>query len=173
MNYPCQWCGSCPVWLAAYEEGTGLDTEEKVIEACKKYYDCHLVGKKVEEPMKFRIYAGLSGGFGGAVYQGIYECRSQEEAEWKAYDIAVEEYESYGGNHGLTDWDGCYEDLLESEWIEPGAQSEEEIERMVDDHYREQVESWIVYKAVPVESSSTDFDIDDADYEDDTDCYCE
>jgi hypothetical protein len=45
--YPCDWCGSCPIWLAAYEEGTGLDTEEKVVEACKKYYNCELVGKEV------------------------------------------------------------------------------------------------------------------------------
>ena len=48
-KYPCQWCGSCPVWLAAYEEGTGLDTPEQVIAACKKYYNCKLVGKEVEE----------------------------------------------------------------------------------------------------------------------------
>lgn len=47
LVYPCQWCGSCPIWLAAYEEGTGLDTEEKVVEACKKYYNCELVGKEV------------------------------------------------------------------------------------------------------------------------------
>lgn len=46
-TYPCQWCGSCPIWLAAYEEGTGLDTEEKVVEACKKYYNCELIGKEV------------------------------------------------------------------------------------------------------------------------------
>lgn len=49
MTYPCQWCGSCSVWLAAYEEGTGLDTEEEVIKACKKYYNCPLVGKEVNE----------------------------------------------------------------------------------------------------------------------------
>lgn len=47
-KYPCQWCGSCPIWLAAYEEGTGFDTEEKVIAACKQYYQCELVGKEIE-----------------------------------------------------------------------------------------------------------------------------
>ena len=47
LVYPCDWCGLCPIWLAAYEEGTGLDTEEKVVEACKKYYNCELVGKEV------------------------------------------------------------------------------------------------------------------------------
>ena len=88
---------------------------------------------------KYRLYAGLSGGFGGLVYQGTEEFKSQQEAEWRAYDIAWEEYESYGGNHGLLDWDACYEDALEAEWIDPHSQSQEEIERIVDDHYREQV----------------------------------
>ena len=124
---------------------------------------------------KYRLYAGLNGSFGGAVYQGTEEFKSQEEAEWRAYDIAWEEYESYGGNHGLLDRDAVYEDLLESEWIEPGAQSEEEIERIVDDHYREQVEGWIVYKAVLVSNTDPDYDEDD-DYcynDDDADCYCD
>ena len=109
---------------------------------------------------KYRIYAGLSGGFGGAVYQGTFECKSQQEAEWQAYDIAVEEYESYGGSHGLLDWDGCYEDLLESGWIDPGHQSDSEIHRMVEDAYREQVESWIEYKAVLCGENSADEDED-------------
>ena len=92
---------------------------------------------------------------------------SQDEADKFAYDLAVEEYESYGGNHELLDWDGVYKDLLESEWIEPGAQSEAEIEGIVDDAYIEQVESWIEYKAVPVP-----FDrICDSDCDDDADCY--
>ena len=121
---------------------------------------------------KYRLYAGLSGGFGGLVYQGIEECKSQQEAEWRAYDIAWEEYESYGGNHGLLDWDACYEDALESEWIDPHSQTQEEIERIVDDHYREQVESWIVYKAVPVECGN-DLDCEDDEDDDDSDCYCE
>ena len=36
---------------------------------------------------KFKIYAGLSGGFGGARYCGVYECANEHEAE----DIAREE----------------------------------------------------------------------------------
>lgn len=124
---------------------------------------------------KYRLYSGLGGGFGGMVYQGIFECKSQQEAEWQAYDIAWEEYESYGGNHGLLDRDACYEDALASEWIEPGAQSEEEIDRIVDDLYREQVEGWIEYKAVLVTDTGTNPDCDDDDWydDDDADCYCD
>lgn len=46
-TYPCNWCGSCPIWLAAFELDTGLDTLEKVIVECTKR-GCNLVGKKVE-----------------------------------------------------------------------------------------------------------------------------
>ena len=46
LYYPCDYCGSCSIWLAAYEEGTDLDTEEKVIEACKRR-GCELVGTPV------------------------------------------------------------------------------------------------------------------------------
>lgn len=46
LYYPCDYCGSCSIWLAAYEEGTGLETEEKVIEACKRR-GCELVGTHV------------------------------------------------------------------------------------------------------------------------------
>ena len=49
LRYPCQYCGSCPIWLAAFEPDTGLDTIEKVIESCLSYYRCPLVGQEVEE----------------------------------------------------------------------------------------------------------------------------
>ena len=122
----------------------------------------------------YKIYAGLNGSFGGAIFQGVYEFASQKEADKFAYDLAVEEYESYGGNHGLLDWDGVYEDLLESEWIEPGAQSEAEIEGIVDDAYIEQMEGWLEYKAVPIpfgRMCDSDCDEDDAYDDDDAECY--
>ena len=123
---------------------------------------------------KYRIYAGLNGGFGGMVYQGTRDFASDQEAEWYAYDIAWEEYESYGGNHGLLDRDAVYEDLLESEMIDPHSQSEAEIDQIVDDAYREQVESWIRYKAVLVsDSNSSDWGEDEEYDDDDADCYCE
>ena len=120
---------------------------------------------------KYRLYAGLSSNL---VYQGTEEFKSYQEAEWRAYDIAWEEYESYGGNHGLLDRDAVYDDLLESEMIDPHSQSEEEIDRIVDDAYREQVESWIRYKAVLVsDSNSSDWGEDEEYDDDDADCYCE
>lgn len=48
MTYPCCYCGSCPIWLAAFEPGSGLETMEDVIETCEAE-GCFLVGHKVPE----------------------------------------------------------------------------------------------------------------------------
>lgn len=53
---------------------------------------------------KYNIYAGLGGGFGGASYQGTGDFKSLADAENEAYQLAVEEYESYSGCHGLLSW---------------------------------------------------------------------
>lgn len=51
--------------------------------------------------MRYKIYAGLSGGFGGATYQMTEDYASMEDALEDAYALAVEEYQSYEGCHGL------------------------------------------------------------------------
>jgi len=43
--------------------------------------------------MRYNIYAGLGGSFGGATYQGTGDFNSIESAEEMAYQCAVEEYE--------------------------------------------------------------------------------
>lgn len=83
--------------------------------------------------MKFKIFAGLSGGFGGAVCLCIHECFSEKEAIDFAYSLAMEEYESYAGMHGLTGYDELLADNPEI--------SEDELE----DLYREEAETWIDY----------------------------
>ena len=92
---------------------------------------------------KFKLYAGLNGSLGGAVLQGVYECRDEQEAEQAAYQLAVEEYESYGGMHGLLDYEGCYEDLKESGMFD--TIDENEIDDMVTAHYLYYMESWLDY----------------------------
>ncbi len=47
LHYPCNYCGSCPVWLAAYE-APGLETSGDVIEACKAR-KCPLVNQPVHK----------------------------------------------------------------------------------------------------------------------------
>lgn len=95
---------------------------------------------------KFEIYAGLNGGFGGAKFEGIYEFNDIDEAEQFAYEKAIEEYESYGGMHGLLDYEGAYEDCEESGWIEEGM-TEDEIHNLVKEHYRDYRDGWLDYSA--------------------------
>jgi hypothetical protein len=45
MYYPCMYCGSCPVWLAAFNHPE-LRSYEDVIEACDEE-GCPLVGQEV------------------------------------------------------------------------------------------------------------------------------
>lgn len=55
--------------------------------------------------MKYKIYAGLGGSFGGATYQYIDDFSTEEDALDTAYLLAVQEYESYEGLHGLPSWE--------------------------------------------------------------------
>lgn len=45
LYYPCNYCGSCSAWLAAYEIGA-LETHEELIAECKRR-GCELVGTHV------------------------------------------------------------------------------------------------------------------------------
>lgn len=93
----------------------------------------------------FKIYAGLGGGFGGPVYQGIYEYGSAEEALKDAYRLAEEEYQSYEGCHGILSYEDCEQDLRNSGFIDDDL-TDAEIEDIVADHYLEVMESWISYE---------------------------
>lgn len=88
--------------------------------------------------MKFEIYAGLGGGFGGASYIETIEANTREEAEEYARQCAIDDYESYEGSHGILSRDDVFEDLIESFGEEP-------LEEDVDLKYMEEVEGWITY----------------------------
>ena len=122
---------------------------------------------------KFKIYAGLSGGFGGAHFCEIYECGSQAEAEIYAREVAIEEYESYGGYHGLYTWDSMRQEIADEEYDGDIEQVDPED---VDMRLMEEVEGWLTYKIIPVQDDFplnwSEEDDDDCD-DDDPDCYCE
>ena len=123
---------------------------------------------------KFKIYAGLSGGFGGVRFCGVYECEDEREAESIAREQAVEEYESYGGYHGLYTWDSMRQEIADDEY-------DGDIEAVdpedVDMRMMEEVEGWLTYKVVPVHDNFpldwTEDDDDECGDDDDPDCYCE
>lgn len=88
---------------------------------------------------EFKIYYGLGGGFGGAKFSHIEECKTRAEAEEIAYQLAIEEYESYGGYHGLTSQEEICENL-EDFGLEEDATDED-----IWEAYMEEVNSWISY----------------------------
>lgn len=94
--------------------------------------------------MKYNIYAGLGGSFGGATYQGTGDFKSREAAEQAAYEAAVEEYEMYEGYHGILDW----YDVAEEEGLDP---NDEDNYPEIDELYNEEKESWMEYYAVLTE----------------------
>lgn len=84
---------------------------------------------------KWKIYAGLGGGFGGAHYKETISC-TKEEAEDYAYQAAIEEYESHEGSHGLR----TLEEIMEEEGYD-----EEEAQEL----YNDERESWLDYYVKP------------------------
>lgn len=80
----------------------------------------------------YKIYAGLSGGFGGAHYQYTDEFDDIEEASVASWEYACEIYENYAELHGLRD----ISDIMEEENC-----SEDE----AWEYYQEDRESWIEY----------------------------
>lgn len=122
---------------------------------------------------KFKIYAGLSGGFGGARFCGVYDCADEHEAEEIAREEAMSEYESYGGYHGLYTWDSMRQEIADTEYDGDIEQVDPED---VDIAMTEEVEGWLSYRIVPVPDNFPDdwTEKDDDRYDDDdADCYCE
>lgn len=96
----------------------------------------------------YKIYAGMSGGFDGATFQGTYEFTSEDEALKAAYCLAEEEYQSYEGSHGILSYEDIEQDLYDSGFIDEDL-TENEIEDMISCYYLEAIESWIVYYVRP------------------------
>lgn len=90
----------------------------------------------LSEGEKWKIYAGLGGGFGNANYVRTFT-GTKERAEKEAYYAAIEEYENYEGLHGLRTID----DIME----EDGIEDYEEAQQI----YNEERESWLDYYVKP------------------------
>lgn len=90
----------------------------------------------------------MGGSFGGAQYHGTYEYTNIEEATLDAYLKAEEEYQSYEGCHGIMSPSDIEEDLRDSGFIDDDM-TDDEVADMIDYHYREEIESWISYYALP------------------------
>ena len=100
--------------------------------------------------MKYNIYAGLGGSFGGATYQGTGDFESREAAEQAAYEAAVEKYESYEGYYGIRGWS----DVADEEGLDY-----EEDEDEINEIYEDEKESWMEYYAVLTEEDTLEEDM--------------
>ena len=85
--------------------------------------------------MAYQIKYGLVGGFGGCENKEWEDTdvTTEEAAVNKAYRLACEEYDSYGGRHGLRTIDSIMED--------DGVDEEEAIMILNDEYYL-----WIDYE---------------------------
>jgi hypothetical protein len=80
--------------------------------------------------MKYKIYAGLSGSFGGATYQETLEFDNEEEAYQCSFDYACEIYEMYSFHFKSVD------QIMEEEKCN---------EETAIEIYNEERESWLSY----------------------------
>lgn len=95
--------------------------------------------------MKYNLYAGLGGSFGGLVYKGTIDVENILIAAEQARALAIEEYEAYEGLYGIL----SKEDLAESNGL-TFENDEEEIEAL----YIEEMECWLEYNAIPTQDDN-------------------
>lgn len=88
----------------------------------------------------YKIYAGLSGGFGGANYIDTLEFENEDAANDYAFESACELYYSYGGYHGLFNRKNALE---EDPYL-----TDDELTEMED----EDRENWIDYYVIETNS---------------------
>lgn len=110
---------------------------------------------------KYNIYAGLNGGFGGAMYQCTMLCESEDEAYDIAYEMAVGEYQSYEGLHGILDWNDCFKEFCIKNNIEQTEENKLVHELEINSMYDEEIEDRISYYAILM---SEDEDLSEDDY---------
>lgn len=103
---------------------------------------------------KYNIYAGLT----SMEYKGTVECENADEALDYAYELAVEEYESYAGLHGIPSWEELKQEVRDmyAAEIDAGEYDEDDIEFMTQDSWNEEVESWIQYQVIPTDKDDVE-----------------
>lgn len=97
---------------------------------------------------KYRIFAGLAGGFGGAEEVMVEEFENDIDAEIYAEECAKQEYGEYAGLHGLRDM---------SQIIEEDGVDEDDAEEI----YNEEMLGWIDFWVEEVKDEEADEDDED------------
>ena len=100
--------------------------------------------------MKYKIYAGLGGSFGGATYQHTDEFETDEDALDFAYGLAGLMYDSLEGLCGLPNWEAARDELSKAY-----GPDEEPSEDDIYEFYMERRDNWLDYR---VEKVVRDYD---------------
>lgn len=87
------------------------------------------------------VYVGMFG-CSNLHFAGDCDAENAEQADRFAWEMAIEEYESYAGYHGILNRDEIADDLRESD---PDCEPSEED---IDDAYNEAVSDHVTYFAV-------------------------
>lgn len=95
---------------------------------------------------EFWVFGGMGAGFGGPHFLGTLEGKSLDDPEVQsdAYQLVVDEYESYAGLHGIQSWDDVKADLEAS-----FGEGDEVTDEDVEDAYNEEISSWTSYWVIP------------------------
>lgn len=100
--------------------------------------------------MKYKVYAGLSGGFGGAYYSHTTDDTTEKQAEQDAWETACEIFDSQMGS-GIESMNDLRENA-ESEIYRDEFENDEQYELAIQDYveqsYEDLRESWIDYHVI-------------------------
>lgn len=89
---------------------------------------------------KYKIFAGLGGGFGGQTEVGTFEFATEYDAEIFAEEQARDEYRQYAGSQGLR----SIEEIMEEDEVE-----ESEAEEIM----MSEMDSWIDFEVEEIKST--------------------
>ncbi len=121
--------------------------------------------QEVQRMPFFKIYHGMGGGFGGAQYDYTGEFKDREEAMEEARRLAIEDYESFKGCHGIMDMDDCRRALLIDAGVDEDAIDDYagDFETLMEEYgvsdedaaemYEEELESWITFRVMPADGA--------------------
>lgn len=110
--------------------------------------------------MSFKIYAGLSGGFGGAYYCHTSNTNDRATAEQEAYQEACDIFDSQMGIgiESMEDLENQAKDELDREDYENDEDYQTAVSEYVDEAYNDLRESWIDYHVIEGDEEDESFD---------------
>jgi hypothetical protein len=109
-----------------------------------------MIQLKNQKMQRYRIFAGLGGGFGGAHYLYTEEFKTEQDANDAAYMEACDIYESQEGC-GIDGWkefmDEARQNISEEDFVDDESSYESALEEWATQASAEARESWVDWNA--------------------------